>query len=159
MLGLGGGTAHHFHLGIHSLNCQDCCWPTAESTPRYCPQLKQALPRVLTGWCGGTKSTPLASTGDIPDKTSRLQSSLWAWPSPLLLLFPLSHAASLTPLQALFLRASPIDPLRSDLHVRFSVLGTGNSPPIHPLGLGPHFMSSRHLPRFTSTCVFISVVH
>lgn len=93
-----------------------------------------------SGWCRGTKSRCLASMGDISDKSSQLPRFYgWAWLSFVLLLFPLPDAASLTPLYILFLRVLP-SRLPADVHVSFFPGDQSYSTPIHPLGLGSHFM-------------------
>lgn len=78
----------------------------------------------------------LGSAGDISDKPSQLQSSLRTWLNPSLPHFPLSRAASLTPLQVPFLRV-----LLSSLP-SLTVLFLGNLSQrlsIHPLGFRSHF--------------------
>lgn len=89
-------------------------------------------PRIWLIDVGAQSPRPLGSAGDISDKPSQLQSSLRTWLNPSLPHFPLSRAASRTPLQVPFLRV-----LLSSLP-SLTVLFLGNLSQrlsIHPLGL------------------------
>lgn len=69
------GTAHHFHLSIHPLNCQDCCQVTAESFPQVLSSPEASCLAQSYGWLMWVQSP-----------------SLWTQLEPFLMCLPGSRA-------------------------------------------------------------------